>query len=583
MRVPELHRLQRFHFHENQIFLILTLVIGVLAGLFAVLFTLAIKGATYLLFGISPSIMRFILVPTLVSFFTGFLLKKYFPEARGSGVPQTEAAYHLDRGYVRGRTAFGKFVTGALCIGCGHSMGREGPSVQIGASLASTLGRWFHLSPARIQSLLPVAAAGALAAAFNTPVAAVLFALEEIIGDTNAPLIGSTVVASVSAVVVERSILGNSPIFHVPQYRLVHPVELIAYVVLGVIGGIVSLAFSKGLLRLRDVFLRMPERTRLYQPAVGGLIIGVILIFFPQVLGVGYQYVNQALNGGMLLKTMFLLCVMKLVATIISYASGNAGGIFSPSLYLGAMAGGTVGMVVHHFALFPSSDPGAYALVGMGAVFAGIIRAPMTSVFMILELTQDYQVLVPLMVANMISFSISRRFQPTPLYHALLEQDNVHLPEQNTRQLPTLGWRARDLMTRDFVMIPPDRSLAYASNVAAKDNSPCFLVGNDGFIAGLITRDEIQRELQSGNSDAKVRDFVTSTYRHVHPDHSLETVLNRLGQNPGLLPVVSRSDARHVIGAITAETLIQFVQSHWASPSAVMAAESVNRQHKPAA
>src|SRR6202007_982019 len=168
---------------------------------------------------------------------------------------------------------------------------------------------------------------------------------------------------------------------------------------------ILSLVFCEGLLKLRAFYLRLPARTRIFQPAIGGLIIGVLLVFFPQVLGVGYEYVDQALNGGLVLKTLIVLCLAKLVATIISYASGNAGGIFAPSLYLGAMAGGTIGVFVHRFAPFPTGDPGACAMVGMGTVFAGIIRAPMTSVFMIFELTQDYQVLVPLMTANMISFA----------------------------------------------------------------------------------------------------------------------------------------------------------------------------------
>ena len=456
----------RLRIRENQIFLVLTMVIGVLAGLAAVLFTLAIKGTTHLLFGNSPTNLRFILVPTLVSLFTGFLLEKFFPDARGSGVPQTEAAYHLKQGAVPGRVAFGKFVTGVLCIGCGHSMGREGPSVQVGAGIASSIGRWFRLSPARVQSLVPVAAAAALSAAFNTPVAAVLFALEEIIGDMNAALIGSTVLASVASVVVERSILGNNPIFHVPAYHLVDPAELIAYVALGILGGIVSLAFCKGLLRFRRIFLRLPMRSRIYQPAIGGLMIGIILIFFPQVLGVGYEYVDQALNNQLLLKTMVVLCVMKLVATIVSYASGNAGGIFSPSLYLGAMAGGAVGILVHRFAPFQVADSGAYALVGMGTTFAGIIRAPMTSVFMIFELTQDYQILVPLMIANMISLAISKRFQPVPLYHALLHQDHVYLPDARTR-MPAV-WRARDIMVPNTIFIPPERSVAEASKWAPK-------------------------------------------------------------------------------------------------------------------
>jgi CIC family chloride channel protein len=567
MNVSDLSLVQRLRLRENHVFLALTILIGILAGLAAVLFTLAIKGTTYLLFGISPSPLRYILVPTGISLVTGFLLVKFFPEARGSGVPQTEAAYHLQHGHVPARVAFGKFLTGVLCIGSGHSMGREGPSVQIGAGIASSIGERFHLSPTRAQSLIPVASAAALSAAFNTPVAAVLFALEEIIGDMNASLLGSAVVASVASVIVERSILGNNPIFHVPQYHLVNPAELIAYVVLGLVGGVVSLAFCKGMLWLRGMFLRMPERTRIYQPAMGGLVIGVILIFFPQVLGVGYDYADQALNGGLLLKTMVLLCAAKLVATIISYASGNAGGIFAPSLYLGAMAGGAIGVLVHRFAPFPTGDPGAYALVGMGTLFAGIIRVPMTSVFMIFELTQDYQVLVPLMIANMISYWISRRYQPVPLYRALLQQDHVHLPELGVR-LPAGTWRARDIMTNEFTLLQPTVSVEDAARVATENGAKCFLVGENGLYSGLVTRDQIEQTVQSGMAGTPISALVIKDHAHVHPDQPLELVLERLGKNQGILPVVSRSEVRQVEGVITPETMIQFLQKAWNNQSA---------------
>jgi chloride channel protein, CIC family len=321
-----------------------------------------------------------------------------------------------------------------LCIGSGHSMGREGPSVQIGAGIASAIGQWMHLSPERVRDLVPVGAAGALAAAFNTPVAAVLFALEEIIGDMNAALIGSTVVASVASVIVARSLLGNEPLFHVPTYHLAHPGELAAYAVLGIAGGLISVVFCRTLLAARARMLRLPAATRWIQPAIGGVILGALLLISPAIMGVGYEYVDQALNGGLLLRTMVLLGGLKIVATIVSYVSGNAGGIFAPSLYIGAMAGGAIGLAVQRFAPFPTAEPGAYALVGMGTLFAGVIRAPMTSVFMIFEITQDYQILVPLMVANLLSFVISRRYQPVPVYHALLQQDGVVMP--SLAQLP---------------------------------------------------------------------------------------------------------------------------------------------------
>jgi chloride channel protein, CIC family len=413
---------------ESQLFLALTVVIGIIAGLLAVLFALSIDVARHLLLGQDPPWWRLAAIPCVVAIFTGILLAYVFPDVRGSGVPQTKAAFFLHRGIIRPRVAFGKFLTGVLCIGSGHSMGREGPSVQIGAAIASWAGQWLHLPRERIRDLVPVGASAALAAAFNTPMAAVLFSLEEIIADMNAPLIGSTVLASVAAVVVERAILGNEPLFHVPQYRLMHPGELVVYAILGILGGIASVAFARGLLVTRKFFLDLPSKSRVIQPAIGGLIIGLTLIVLPEVSGVGYEYVDQALNGGLVIRMMLILLVAKMAATIVSYASGNAGGIFAPTLYFGAMLGGAVGLVARLVAPFPVAAPGAYALVGMGALFAGIIRAPMTSVFMIFEITQDYQILVPLMVANMLSLAISRRYQPDPVYHALLEQDGVHLP-----------------------------------------------------------------------------------------------------------------------------------------------------------
>jgi CIC family chloride channel protein len=392
-------------------------------------------------------------------------------------------------------------------------MGREGPSVQIGAGVASVVGRWLNLSPQRVRDLVPVGAAGALAAAFNTPVAAVLFALEEIIGDMNAALLGSTVVASVASVVIERAILGNEPLFHVPTYHLEHPAELVAYALLGIIGGGLSVLFCKSLLSLRRMFLNLPLRTRWFQPALGGVIIGALLLYTPAIRGVGYDYVDQALNGGLVFKTLVVLCGLKLLATVVSYTSGNAGGIFAPSLYIGAMAGGAVGTLVHAYAPFPTAAAGAYALVGMGTLFAGIVRAPMTSVFMIFEITQDYQILVPLMVANMLSFLISRHYQRLPVYEALLMQDEIHLPQHGSHAAGRAGRTARDVMSLE---------------PATVDAPPAV---------------------------------------HVHPDHPLDVVIDRLSHTSGVLTVVSRSDARQVEGTITADTILRMLHRRHDHPA----------------
>jgi CIC family chloride channel protein len=541
---------------ESQLFLALTIVIGVLAGLSAVLFALSIDAAGHFLFGASPSTARTILVPTLVSLVSGVLLVRYFTDVRGSGVPQTKAAYHLRQGHIPARVPIGKFITGVLCIGSGHSMGREGPSVQIGAGLASGIGQWLRLPPERVKNLVPVGASAALSAAFNTPVAAVLFALEEIIADLNAPLLGSTVVASVAAVIVERSVLGNEPLFHVPEYQLQHPAELLAYAALGIVGGLVSLAFCRGLLAARRFFLSLPASTRMWQPALGGLAIGIVLVFVPEVAGVGYEYIDQALNGGLVISAMVLFCVVKGGATIVSYSTGNAGGIFAPSLFLGAMLGGTVGLIMRAIAPFPVAEPGAYALVGMGTLFAGIIRAPMTSVFMIFEITQDYQIFVPLMVANMISLLISRRYQPEPVYHALLKQDNVHLPGALVRQ-SVGGWRAGDVMSGDMTFVDPAASIAAAGEAARAAGVACLIVGARDRVAGLVARETLEAALAEGRGGEPVTAVAVDDWAHVHPDHAIDVVLDRFGHNPGLLPVLSRANVNAIEGVITQETLMQ--------------------------
>jgi CIC family chloride channel protein len=557
-RFPVAAQLRR---REQQLFLALSVVIGVLAGLAAVLFALAIDRTNRLFFGLEPPAARLLGVPVLVSLATGVLLAKVFPGVRGSGVPQTKAAFHLAGGVIPPMVPLGKFVTGVLCIGSGHSMGREGPSVQIGAGMASAIGTWFRLSPMRVKELVPVGAAGALAAAFNTPVSAVIFALEEIIGDLNASLLGSTVVASIASVVVMRSILGNEPLFHVPGYRLVHPAEIAAYAGLGVVGGLVSLAFCKGLLALRAAFLRMPERSRVLQPALGGLVIGALLLVMPQVMGVGYEHVDQALNGGLVVRTMAILCLVKGVATIVSYASGNAGGIFAPSLFIGAMAGGAVGVVVGWIAPFPTGDPGAYALVGMGTLFAGIIRAPMTSVFMIFEITQDYQILVPLMVANLLSFGISRRYQRVPVYHALLRQDHVHLPAGPVKE-PAGGATARDVMRAGDPFVPGALSVQGARDLARARKADVLLVGERGRLEGLVTTTRLDVALAEGAALSPIGPMVETGFVHAHPDHPLDVVLERFAESPGLLPIVGRDEVRRLEGVVALDDILRYVQRH---------------------
>jgi CIC family chloride channel protein len=422
--------------HEDKILLLLAFVISAVVGLTVVAFVAVTErlGKVLLTAGGIPRFFS----PLVGSLVGGWLLFKFFPDARGSGIPQTRVALVLQNGIIGMRTVVGKFICSSISLGSGVALGREGPSVHIGAGIASFAGRRLGLSVERTKSLIPVGTAAAVAAAFNTPLAAVLFTLEEILGDLHARVVGTVVIGAITSWMILHLILGDEPLFHVPAYQLVHPLEFFIYALLGLIGGLVSTAFVKMLLWQRAVFLKAPERWKPFTPAVGGLVVGLLSLLAPGVLGVGYNLVSDALNGEMALKMMLLLLVLKLVATTTSYGSGNAGGIFGPALFIGAMLGGAVGQIAHTLLPDHTGTAGAYALVGMGAAFAGIVRTPMTSVIMIFEVTRDYTIIVPLMIANMCSYLVSQRLQQLPIYEALSRQDGItmpspeHLPEPLT-------------------------------------------------------------------------------------------------------------------------------------------------------
>src|SRR5262245_30385301 len=445
--------LRRIRRNEEQLFLVLTLVIGVVVGLTIVAFVVLTERVGLRLYPAGAQPWRRLFMPVIGSVLTGYLLSRYFPNPRGSGIPQTKTALFVGGGRITLRTVFGKFLCSSTSLASGIALGREGPSVHIGAGIASVLARWLRLSPKKVESLLPVDAAAALAAAFNTPIAAVLFALEEVMGDLHAPLIGSVVLSSATSWMILHLVLGDEPLFHVPPYALVHPVEFVFYAALGLIGGLVSVWFVKMILWMRPRFQAMPEKTRWIQPAAGGLVVGILAWFVPEVLGVGYTYVGNALNGRMAFQIMALLVVLKVLATSSSYASGNAGGIFGPSLFIGAMTGGTIGSLAHAALPQSTATPGAYALVGMGAAFAGIVRVPLTSVIMIFEMTRDYSIIVPLMISNLVSFYISYRLQRQPIYEALALQDGIHLPS-HVSQRATRQMRVRAAMrTPNFTLV----------------------------------------------------------------------------------------------------------------------------------
>jgi chloride channel protein, CIC family len=546
-----LDRVAELRQREEQVFLVLALVIGALTGLVVVAFILLTERMGMRLYPMGGAPWRRLLFPVVGSLGIGYLLYRYFPNARGSGVPQTKAALFAREGRITLRTVLGKFFCTSATLASGIPLGREGPSVQVGAGIGSVLGRLLGLRTEQVKKLIPVGASAAIAAAFNTPLAAVLFSLEEIMGDLNAPVMGAVVLASATAWMVLRLFLGDHPLFKVPQYQLAHPAEFAVYVVLGVAGGVVSAVFAKLLLGMRERFLRFPQKTIWFQPVVGGVLVGVMGWFVPQVLGVGYGFVGDALNGKMAFNLMLLLVVLKLLAVTTSYASGNAGGIFGPALFIGAMLGGTVGTVAHH--LFPAytATPGAYALVGMGAVFAGIVRAPMTSVVMIFEMTQDYAVIVPLMIANLVSLFIASRLHHEPIYEALAVQDGIHLPTAKTRERYGQHQVVRVMHTATE-LLPAEITVREAVERVRPTEFRTWLVTDRRGVVGVINLSRLERELAEG-ADKKLCELVDAlTFPHVHSDQGLDLALERMGANQiEILPVVNRADVHKLEGIVT--------------------------------
>ncbi|MGI8958195.1 MAG: chloride channel protein [Bryobacteraceae bacterium] len=538
-----------FQKREDQLAIILSLVIGVIVGLTVVAFILLTGRLAARMYPPGSAAWRRVLIPTAGSLVSGLLLFRYFPNARGSGIPQAKFALFIQDGYLSLRTVVGKFLCCSISLASGIALGREGPSVQIGAGIASVLGRSFGLSISRVKALVPVGCSAALAAAFNTPIAAVLFSLEEILGDLQAPVLGAVVLSSATAWIVLHLILGDQPLFHVPAYKLVNPVEFGIYAILGVVGGLGSVCFVKLLLRIRIWFKRLPKKTLWLQPTAGGLLVGLFGWFMPEVLGVGYDYVDRVLGGDFPVKTVALLAVMKLIATPACYGSGNAGGIFGPSLFIGAMIGGAVGSIAH--SLFPgvTANPGAYALVGMGTAFAGIVRTPLTSVIMIFEMTRDYSIVVPLMISNLISFFISQQLQPEPIYEALALQEGVYLPTGESRE-ELAGIRVSEVMHSGVELLPADADMGSAKRRLEKEKCNSWPVGDHNYLRGVISNQQIETTKPPSTVFEVIKN--NNNYPYVHADHPLSYALERMRANGvDVVPVVSRADIHKMYGLVT--------------------------------
>jgi chloride channel protein, CIC family len=541
---------------EDRLFLALSVVIGILSGLAVVAFRKAIDQSNLLLLGSSPSGLRLLLAPALTGVVIALVVIHVFPRARGSGVNQTKAALYVYNGYIPLRTAVGKFITAALAIGSGHSLGPEDPSLQIGASLASALGRRIHLSRENLRLLAPIGAAAGLAAAFNAPVSAVLFVIEEVIGRWSAAILGSVVLSAVASVVVMRSFFGPQTLFHIPEVALLRPEELLAYIALGVAGGLAAVVFARAIGYLRPRLKAAPRWTQYLQPGLAGLLVGLIgYLGAPQVMGAGYQFIDQAMHDRFTWEMLGALTGLKILSTTLSFVSGTPGGMFAPTLFIGAMLGGAVGGVERHFFPHLTGSTATYALVGMGVLFAGFLRVPMTSVFMALEVSGNYSIIGPVLVANTFAYVISRSLQPTPIFDLLTRQDGLDLPSMEEQREERL-LRVEDAMQAvPKIILDSGETVSQANRRIQNAEGDVFLVRLSPTGWGSITQEMLGRFAREGKQEITLGSLCADRLPYLHPDLPLETVL-RYGHTSPLIPVLSRADLRKVEGVISRDAVL---------------------------
>jgi CIC family chloride channel protein len=546
--------LLRSVFREERLFLVLSVFIGIFSGLAVVCFRFAIDWCRIYLLGsgftLSPT--RMLLAPSLAGLVIAALVIHVFPLARGSGVNQTKAALYIYNGCIPLRTAIGKFITAALAIGSGHSLGPEDPSLQIGASLASALGRRMRLSRDRMRLIAPVGAAAGLAAAFNAPISAVLFVIEEVIGRWTAGILGSVVLSAVSSVVVMRWFLGSESLFRIPAVQLERPSELVAYSILGVVGGFASVAFSSGIETLRPWCKALPRWTQYFQPAIAGLLIGIIAVLgAPQVMGAGYVYIDEAMHGQFTWQMLGILAGLKIVATLLSFVSGTPGGMFAPTLFIGAMLGAAVGGAEHILLPHLSGSPGTYALVGMGVLFAGFLRAPMTSVFMVLEVSGNYSIILPVMVANTFAYVISRGLRPVPIFDVLTRQDGLDLPSMEEQREEGI-LRVEDAMrAATGPILDAEETLERAFQRVDEKTPDVLLVRLRPTGWSSITKQNLETMIKEGKSGQTLSSVLAGRQiPYLHPDHSLDMALRYVDRWP-LVPVVNRADFSKLEGVIS--------------------------------
>jgi CIC family chloride channel protein len=559
----------RLKLSEQQVLIILSVVVGVGGGFGAVIFRWLIGFFHLIFFDYGMLLFSYVterpeflipLIPMVGGLLVAPITYRLAKEARGHGVPEVMLAVALSGGIIRPLIALAKSIASSICIGSGGSAGREGPIVQIGSALGSTVGQVFKMSGQRVKILVGCGAAAGISATFNAPIAGVLFALEIILGDFTIHAFSPVILSSVIATVISRAFVGNHPAFIVPPYSLVSVWEMPMYIGLGLVAGVFSVLFIKVLYKSEDLFEGWRINNYL-KPAFGGLMLGIIGIFFPQLFGVGYEAIGAALHGHMVLWVLIVLVFLKIVGTSLTLGSGGSGGIFAPSLFMGAVLGGFFGNLVH--LAFPevTASPGAYALVGMSAMVAGTTHAPITAMLIIFEMTGDYRIILPLMLSSVLSTLLSHRLSRESIYTMKLVRRGINL--KAGKDISILGSVfVREVMSPQWESISHSMPLGKLLPFLESSKESVFLVVDyEGDLEGTMSLQDIRNLITKRSLDdlVIVKDVVSSNPLTLFPDETLISALSKFGlQDKEALPVVERHNPKKLVGVLKRGDVISY-------------------------
>lgn len=575
---------------EGILLLILAMVVGCATGLAAVFFIRLIDLIQHLSYSVFATyladigLLAYILIPVVGALLVGPIISIFASEAKGHGVPEVMQALVLEGGRIRPRVAVAKILASAFCIGTGGSAGREGPIVQVGSTLGSSIGQVLRLSDERIKNLVACGAAAGIAATFNAPIAGVAFAIEVLMCELQVRMFGNVVISAVFASIVSQMFLGRAPAFEVPNYVMLSPWAIFFYVILGLVAALVGIMFIRMLNNLEDRFEKW-DIPQMLKPAVGALFlglmgatyVGIIGMFqsgsyegasanqlvdnLPHMYGSGFAFIEETLQGNFNVTLLVILILLKPIATSFTLGSGNSGGVFAPSLFLGAMLGGSLGFVFH--SLFPAiaGPAGAYALVGMAAVFSATARAPLTAMLIVFEMSNDYHLILPLMVAGIIASYFAQWLHSESIYTLKLSKRGVHFAHGRDMDIMQ-GVLVREVMRENPITVQEDMSLARLFARFQETNLLGFpVVDGNGKLRGIVTLQDVERALSKEDKNIKemsVADVAMFDLVTAYPDEPIWTAIQKMSpRDLARLPVVGRVGSGHLLGMISRSDILR--------------------------